>query len=470
MHAGCDVRATVRGSNAAAGARVAAGWGGRDWRRTFAGVFVSVACNFTAFGLVVPVIPRVVTQTLHGSAFVVGVVFATAAVVAFGLRPFGGQLAQRLGARRVMTLGTTVAVAAGVVYALPLGAVGLLAARVGIGVAEALLMTAGSVWAVSLAPSNRRGQVVGWYGLSMWGGLTAGPVLGELLYRAGSYTLVWTAAAALPAAALVVLSRLPRGELTDAPVSRRLLPRAAIRPGLALAAGGFGYACVTSFGALAMTDRGIAEGSILLSLFSAAYVSVRLLASRLPDRLGPRPMILTSALLEATGLLLIAVAPVWWMAALGALLGGGGFTLLYPALALIAIDTTPEAERGAALGAISSFLDLSIGLAGLIGGLIAGSSYAAVFGLSAALALTGIAGGRQARRSVREGSVLTGGEREEDDGQQRGPGEGEDDRVVAGPVAGVPPRVAEEVPDGGGGRREGIPGRDGVEPGGHGVG
>src|SRR5882757_430136 len=371
------------------------------WARTFAGVFVAVWSSFTAFGVVVPVIPRLVTQTLHGSAAAVGAAFATAAVVALLLRPFAGQLAQRFGPRWVMALGAGLAATTGMAYALPLGAPGLLAARVGMGAAEALVMTAGSVWAVSLAPPHRRGQVVGLYGLSMWGGLAAGPVLGEVAYRVGSYALVCALAAALPVAALLVLSCLPRGELVGRHVSPRLLPPAAVLPGLALAGGAFGYASVTSFGALAMTDRGIAGGSVLLSLFSAAYVAVRLLAGRLPDRFGPVPMILTSAILEASGLLLIALAPSWWVAAVGALVAGGGFTLLYPCLALIAIDTAAEAERGATLGAVSSFLDLSVGVAGLVGGIVARVSYPAVFALSAALALTAIVAGTAAARRGR---------------------------------------------------------------------
>jgi MFS family permease len=369
------------------------------WARTFGGLVVAVWFTFTGFGVVVPVLPRLVTQHLHGSAGLVGAVFATAAVVALLLRPFGGQLAQRFGTRWAMTLGALTAVAAGAAYALPLGTTGLLAARLATGVAEALLMTAGSVWAVGLAPPRRRAQVVGWYGLAMWGGLATGPLLGEIAFRTGSYPLVWTLAAALPGFALLVLRGMPRGEGGDEPVSRRLLPRAAVLPGLSLAAGGFGYASVTSFGALAMTDRGIAGGALLLSLFGAAYVIVRLLAGGLPDRLGPKPVILVSAAMEATGLLLIALADRWWLAALGALVAGGGFTLLYPALALIAIRTAPPAERGATLGAVSSFLDLSIGVAGVLGGVIAEVSFAAVFGLSAALALLGATSGLAATRA-----------------------------------------------------------------------
>lgn len=381
----------TRGADAAPGRR-------SGWKRTFAGVFVSVWAGFTAFGAVVPVIPRLVIERVHGPPALVGAAFAGTAVVALLLRPYAGQLAQRWGTRSVMAAGAALAVGAGAAYLLPLGVAGLLAARVVTGVAEALLMTAGSLWAVALAPSHRRGQVVGWYGLSMWGGLAVGPVLGEAAFRVGSYLLVGTLAAALPAVAVVVLVLLPRGEVRAGPTSRRLLPPAAVLPGLALGAGAFGYASVTGFGALAMTDRGIAGGSLLLSLFSAAYVTVRLLSGRLPDRLGPVPMILSAAGLEAVGLLLIAVAPAWWVAAAGAVLAGGGFTLLYPVLALIAVNAAPESERGATLGAVSSFLDLAVGVCGLVGGAVAGIGYPALFGLSALLALAAVAAGTAAVR------------------------------------------------------------------------
>ncbi|BAK35976.1 putative major facilitator superfamily transporter [Microlunatus phosphovorus NM-1] len=370
-------------------------------KRTFAGIFVTVWANFTAFGVAVPVIPTLVTQTIGGSATLVGAAFATAAVLALVFRPVAGRLAQRHGPRRVMMLGSLLAALAAAAYALPFGEAGLLSVRIAIGTAEALVMTAGAVWTVSLAPVSRRGRIIGIYGLSMWGGLAAGPILGELAYRLGSYSLVWATAAALSISASIVLAALPKGERSDSPVSARLLPPAAILPGLALAAGGFGYAAVTSFGALAMASRGIDGGSILLSLFSAAYVLVRLLAGGLSDRFGPVPLILAAATLEATGLTLIALAPNWGLAAAGAVIAGGGFTLLYPSLAIIAVATAPESERGATLGAVSSFFDLSIGVAGLAGGALAAVSYSAVFGLSAVLALTAIAAAIAALRRSR---------------------------------------------------------------------
>ena len=69
------------------------------------------------------------------------------------------------------------------------------------------MFTAGSAWIVDLAPTERRGRVIGLYGLAVWGGLSLGPLIGELLLHASSYELVWIFAAAAPfTGALIALA------------------------------------------------------------------------------------------------------------------------------------------------------------------------------------------------------------------------------------------------------------------------
>ncbi|EST39505.1 hypothetical protein N566_01600, partial [Streptomycetaceae bacterium MP113-05] len=363
------------------------------WLGTFVGLVCALLCTFTAVGVVIPVIPRLVTRELGGSAFEVGVTFAVSGVTALLVRPYAGRLAQKHGCRRVMLLGAVVIIGVAGLYALPLGLAGLWSARFLLGVGEALLFMSGSLWTVGLAPQDRRAQIVGFYGLAMWTGFAVGPLLGELLYRVGSFTAVWIAVAVLPAVAFCVVwlltDRIERG----ARVSAKLLPRAAVLPGVSLVCGSFGYGVLVSFGALAMASRDIADGSLLVSAFGAAYVLTRILAGRAPDRMGALPVVMLSAVVEAGGLALIALAPSLWVAALGALIAGAGFTLLYPALALITIDAAPEAERGAALGAVTSFFDVGVGVAGLVGGLLAEFSYTTVLVVASVTALGSLLAG-----------------------------------------------------------------------------
>ena len=78
-----------------------------------------------------------------------------------------------------------------------------------LGAGEGTLFTAGSAWIVDLAPAERRGRVIGLYGLAVWGGLSVGPLLGELLLQTSGYTAVWVFAGAMPLLGLALICELP---------------------------------------------------------------------------------------------------------------------------------------------------------------------------------------------------------------------------------------------------------------------
>src|SRR5262249_62082354 len=72
-------------------------------------------------------------------------------------------------------------------------------ARLVLGFGEGALFTGALVAVLQRAPTERRGRLIGHFGLSMWGGLALGPVLAAAL---GGAALWFAAAAALASAAL----------------------------------------------------------------------------------------------------------------------------------------------------------------------------------------------------------------------------------------------------------------------------
>jgi MFS family permease len=285
----------------------------------------------------------------------------------------------------------TMAVAGGLLF-LPPSVGALVAARLLLGAGEGFVFTAASAWIVDLAPVERRGQSIGLFGLSIWGGLSAGPVIGEALYAAGGYDAVWALAVAGPVAGAWLARRLPDAALPErddaATAGRRLIPRETVRPGLALALANIGYATLAAFVGLHLAARGEGHGAAVFTAYAAAVVATRLLAGRVPDRFGARVAAIVAGSAEAAGLAIIAVAGTWWVAAAGAVVMGSGFALLYPALALVVVDSVPEARRGAALGAFTAFFDAGVGLGGpLAGGVAALGGYPAAFWAATAAAL-----------------------------------------------------------------------------------
>lgn len=381
--------------------------GGKLTRRAVIGIFGGLFCGYVGLTAAIPVLPAFVRQSFGASNFEIGLTVTATALTALLVRPIAGHLADRHGHRLIMQAGAVIVALGGLAYFLPTGLPGLVANRLMLGVGEAALFTAGAVWTMSLAPHNRRGQLIGLYGVSMWGGISTGTFLGAVLVRFG-FTAVWGFSAAAALGALVLISSVPGGSEAGRPSGSghgpSLLLRPALVPGVALGLAAAGYAGLAAFVLLHLETRGIHHGAVVLSGFSAVYAGTRLVIGRLPDQLGPRQVAAWSGAGEAIGLLIIATAPNLPVAVLGSVVMGAGFSLLHPSLALMVMNRTDKSRQGAALGAYTSFWDLGLAVWGpLIGAVAGGLGYPAVFfvGAVCAAAATAVALGiRQPSRHL----------------------------------------------------------------------
>jgi MFS family permease len=367
----------------------AAGAPVRSPRRAFLGVFASGLLCLTALGAALPVLPRFVTGPIGAGDVAVGVVIGAFAVGAVGARPLAGRLADARGRRAVFLAGALTMALSGALLFVPAGVPGLVFARLVLGLGEALVFTAGATWVVDLAPTGRRAQAIGLFGLAVWTGLSLGTLAGEGLFALGGYAVVWGFTLLLPLAGAALVRRMPDPHSPPPKGGARagLLPRPALRPGFALALASAGYATMASFVVLHLDDAGVGAGAAVFTTFTAAVVAARLLAGRLPDRIGARPCALAAGAAEAAGLALVAVADSLAVALAGALVLGLGFSLLYPALALLVVDRIEERRRGAALGAFTAFFDIGLGLGAPLAGAAASlGGYPAAFAAAGALA------------------------------------------------------------------------------------
>ena len=355
----------------------------------FAGIFTVTFCGLLAVGAVLPVLPRYVNGPLAAGNVAVGVVIGCYAITGLLLRPFAGRFADRRGRKPAVLLGALLVSTAGFLYLLPFGVAGLIAARLVLGAGEGTVFTAGSAWIVDLAPPDRRGRVIGLYGLAVWAGLSVGPLIGELLLHASGYTAVWLFAGAIPLLGAVVASRLPDPFRPVEHLEHHpLIAREAVRPGAALALGSIGYGTMAAFVVLHLESRGIGHGAVAFGAFATMVVLTRLVAGDLPDRGGPARVAAAAAVTEALGLATIAVAHSLPVALVGALAMGAAFSLLYPSLSLIVVNQVSETRRGAALGTFTAFFDGGVGLGAPLAGIAAAlTSYEGSFLLAAAIAL-----------------------------------------------------------------------------------
>jgi len=356
-----------------------------------AGVFFAALFAFIATGAALPVLPTYVHGPLHGGDIAVGVVVGAFAVTSVVCRPIAGRQTDRRGRRTVLVAGSLALALGGALYIVSDSVATLVLARLVVGAGEGVVYTAGATWAVDLAPVSRRGLALGMFGLAVWGGLSLGPVAGELLRSNAGYDAVWILTAVLPLCGAAIAMRLPepiRPQRSQQPTRPAFFPPAARRPGAALALANIGYAGLAGFVVLDLRDQGIGGGATVFTAFAVAVFTSRLLFSRVPDRIGARAAATGASSIEALGLAVIALAHSLPVALLGAVVVGVGFSTMFPSLALMVVSEVDDAHRGSAMGAFSAFFDLGVGLGGpLLGATASLAGYPAVFFLSAAAAL-----------------------------------------------------------------------------------
>ena len=355
---------------------------------SFAGIFAVTFLGLIAVGSVLPVLPRYVRGPLDSSDLAVGIVIGSYAVTGLLLRPIAGRLADTRGRRPTVLVGALLVSLSGLLYLPHLGIPGLIGARLVLGAGEGAVYTAGSAWIVDMAPPERRGRILGLYGLAVWGGLSVGPLLGEVLLHASSYATVWICAAILPLVGAAIAFRVPDPfQPLEQAEPHPLIAPEAVRPGLAVALASVGYATLAAFIVLLLESRGVGHGATVFAAFAAMIVLARLLAGHLPDRYGPAPVAIGAVLVEAGGLLLIALSHSLVLALVGGMAMGGGFSLLNPSLMLIAVGRVSQAARGAAMGTYTAFFDAGVGIGAPLAGLAAAlTSYEGAFVLAAAVA------------------------------------------------------------------------------------
>jgi MFS family permease len=364
-------------------------------QRAFAGIFAVTALGLLAIGTTLPVLPKYVDGPMGGGDVAVGIVTGAFAVTGLLFRPIGGAFADARGRKPVVVVGALLAAISGLLLFVPAGIPGLIVSRLFLGAGEGMVYTAGSAWIVDMSPPERRGRIIGLYGLAIWGGLSVGPPLGDLLLNQFDYEAVWAFAALAPLVGAVIATRIPeRYEPvhTDRPSAlgariKSLIAPESLWPGLGLALTIVGYATLASFIVLYLDDRGIGHGALVFTAFAVMVVSMRIFGGGIPDRYGGARSAAAAAAIASLGSLLISVAHVLPIAIAGAMLMGAGFALVFPSLALLVVNHVPEERRGAAMGTFTAFFDVGVG----VGSPLAGAT-AALAGYGAAFALAGVIG------------------------------------------------------------------------------
>ncbi|MFT4307629.1 MAG: MFS transporter [Microbacterium sp.] len=363
----------------------------RDVTRTvpFWLIFLASALGGITNSASTPIIPGYVEETLGGDSTLAGSIVALSALSSMIAMPAAGAVADRRGYRLVALAGSGIAAVAMLVMAALPALWGAALSRVLFGLGNAAAMTLVMAWLVAITPSAQRGRALSYFGLSVWIGLALGPQLGTLVDQLGGATAVFAVCVALELATAATIALLPRPAATM-PVSTATGPialprtvgkelwsafRAVWVPGVVAAAAWCGEGIMIAFLIVHLVSAGVPATGLtgaasVYAVFAVTVIVARLLLASLPDRIGPLRSTAISLTALAIGLTVLALSTSFWVAGIGAVFIGVGFSPLYPSLTMIATRTLAPRSRAMGLGLFSSFTSIGYGGGALVGGFV----------------------------------------------------------------------------------------------------
>ena len=357
--------------------------------------FQSIAFSqmLTVFGssLLMPVLP--VYLKLQGfSDTKIGILMGVAALGALIVRPWCGRSVDVKGSRPVLLFGQALTAIGVAAFYWTVNFLPLLLLRFFQGVAMAFYGTASVTFASSVETPNNTASAIALFTVFTMVGLGAATSSAPFVFNlVGFYNLVSIGLICIIAAAGIMSLRAK----TIPPVSSGrqrsfmsvLRTKDVLAPTICLFASNFAYMTTFTFVPLTALSEGVQFTSFFVA-FMIAVVFARLSVNQLVNRIGIIKLATVSSLINVLGAGVVAamVNPLT-LAAAGCFIGIG-FGLIYPILTVYVVQHISQANRGAALSALSGAGDIGNALGASVLGVVADLfGYRALFASAAVLVI-----------------------------------------------------------------------------------
>ncbi|MFC5733198.1 MFS transporter [Cytobacillus gottheilii] len=344
------------------------------WTKDFIFICLANFFVFLGFQMTLPTLPLFVEE-LGGNDQLIGIVVGIFTFSALLLRPYAGHALETKGRRYVYIIGLAI-------FVLSVGSFGfaasltlLLVIRIIQGIGWGFSTTASGTIATDIIPAKRRGEGMGYYGLSGNIALAFGPTLGLAFVGVLSFQQLFLICGALGLTALLLAGNINYKKVEEQPVTEKrkwdVYEKSALQPSLLLFFITVTFGGIASFLPIYAAQSNVTGIEWYFLLYAVALLVSRTFAGRLYDQKGHRAVFIPGALLIIAAMGLLAWLPNSLILYAAAVLYGLGFGTVQPALQAWSVKEAPANRRGMANATFFSFFDLGVGIGAITFGQVA---------------------------------------------------------------------------------------------------
>ena len=348
-----------------------------------------LAANFLlyfGFWLLIPVLPFYLSEVFSAGNSTIGIILSCYTVAALCIRPFSGYFLDSFARKPLYLMAYFIFMTMFAGYIIAGSLTLFIMFRIIQGVSFGMVTVGGNTVVIDIMPSSRRGEGLGYYGLSNNIAMAVGPMSGLFLHDAGmSFTTIFCCSlgscmAGFVCASLVKTPYKPPVRREPISLDRFILLKG-IPAGISLLLLSIPYGMTTNYVAMYAKQIGINATTGFFFTFMAIGMAIsRIFSGKIVDR-GKITQVISAGLylvVFSFFLLSACVYLISWNNMVCtivffsvALLLGVGLGIMFPAYNTLFVNLAPNSQRGTATSTYLTSWDVGIGIGMLTGGYIA---------------------------------------------------------------------------------------------------
>lgn len=318
-------------------------------------------------------------EELHGSTTDIGIAMGVFSVSAVLIRPFVGYALDKYGRRGLQIVSLLMLSLVHASFLLAASIAFLFVIRFIHGIPWGIGQTAVSTVAADLIPEERRGEGLGFFGLTFTLSGAIGPFISLALLDTYNFEVVFITGTVLSFLGIAssFLTRFPQIEMRHhAFTLRSMIAPSVLGVSLGTLLCTMSYGAVISFITLFVQEYQLPSAGWYFALASCGTVVTRIRSGILFDRYGPKIPLIIGLSSLVLSLITLGSLPTTVPYLISAFFLGAGFGISVPTWQAMAINLVPVTKRGTASATLFSAFDIGIACGSL--------------GLGALVSLTGL--------------------------------------------------------------------------------
>ncbi|MBN1276503.1 MAG: MFS transporter [Deltaproteobacteria bacterium] len=371
--------------------------------KIFFTLFLAVFVTTMGVGIVAPLLP-IYAHELGAGAFQIGLIFSAFSLTRSIFVPYFGKLSDSKGKKVFLVSGLFAYFVVSVLFIFSKSIETLILLRLGQGFASAMILPVAHAYIGLITPENKEGQTMGLFNISIYAGLSAGPLLGGIIKDWFNIYVSFLSMAGLTLSGfflcLVFLPPEKKSDTNDHKFQNSVSYGKLIRNNVIFSLFAF-RTCFTTCIGIIWTFLPILAGIkldlsssatgiiVMINVFFAGFLHAPM--GYLADRINKKMLTIAGGIIAAAAILYMNIASTFFELLLAnAFIGlAGGISL--PAVMAMGVI---EGRRSKAMGSVMGLLALGHSLGMLAGPLLAGISidlfsFSTMFFMGAAVLIIG---------------------------------------------------------------------------------